>query len=89
MPKTTSVQIAVIGIDIGKNSFHVVGHDGSGSIILRQKWSRGQVESRLATIIMHGPYASCLALRRRCVDFQSHGHINQFGQPACLHSLHG
>ena len=24
MPKTASTQIAVIGIDIGKNSFHVV-----------------------------------------------------------------
>ena len=27
MPKTASDGIAVIGIDIGKNSFHVVGHD--------------------------------------------------------------
>ena len=34
----------VIGIDIGKNSFHVVGHDVRGAIVLRQKWSRGQVE---------------------------------------------
>ena len=31
--------IAVIGIDIGKNSFHVVGHDARGAIMLRQKWS--------------------------------------------------
>jgi transposase len=30
--------IAVIGIDIGKNSFHVVGHDKRGAIMLRQKW---------------------------------------------------
>ena len=29
--------IAVIGIDIGKNSFHVVGHDKRGAIMLRQK----------------------------------------------------
>jgi transposase len=42
--------IAVIGIDIGKNSFHVVGHDKGGAIILRQKWSRGQVETRLANL---------------------------------------
>jgi transposase len=28
--------IAVIGIDIGKNSFHVVGHDKRGAILLRQ-----------------------------------------------------
>jgi hypothetical protein len=39
--------IALIGIDIGKNSFHVVGHDARGAIVLRQKWSRGQVEARL------------------------------------------
>jgi transposase len=50
MPKTTSAQIAVIGIDIGKNSFHVVGHDSCGAIILRQKWSRGQIEARLANL---------------------------------------
>ena len=50
MPKTASEQIVVIGIDIGKNSFHVVAHDSRGAIILRQKWSRGQVEARLANI---------------------------------------
>jgi hypothetical protein len=37
-------------IDIGKNSFHVVGHDKRGAIVLRQKWSRGQVEARLANL---------------------------------------
>ena len=37
--------IAVIGIDIGKNSFHLVGHDQRGAIVLRQKWSRGQMEA--------------------------------------------
>ena len=34
--------IAVIGIDIGKNSFHVVGLDWRGAIVLRQKWSRAR-----------------------------------------------
>ena len=29
--------IAVVGIDIGKNSFHVVGLDGRGAIVLRQR----------------------------------------------------
>ena len=48
MPKTAQAAIAVVGIDIGKNSFHVVGHDQRGAIVLRQKWSRGQVETRLA-----------------------------------------
>src|SRR5258708_3955959 len=41
---------AVIGIDIGKNSFHIVGQDQRGAIVLRQKWSRGQVEARLANL---------------------------------------
>jgi transposase len=47
MPKSAS---AVIGIDIGKNSFHVVGHDKRGAIVLRQKFSRGQLETRLANM---------------------------------------
>ena len=42
--------IAVMGIDIGKNSFHVVALDQRGAIVLRQRWSRGQVESRLANM---------------------------------------
>ena len=43
-------EIAVVGIDIGKNSFHLIGQDRRGSIVLRQKWSRGQVEARLANL---------------------------------------
>jgi transposase len=42
--------VAVVGIDIGKNSFHVVGLDSRGAIVLRQKWSRGQIEARLANM---------------------------------------
>ena len=49
MSEKPNTAIAVIGIDIGKNSFHVVGLDMRGAIALRQKWSRGQVEARLAT----------------------------------------
>jgi hypothetical protein len=53
--------VAVIGIDIGKNSFQVVGLDDRGAIMLRQKWWRGQIEARLANV---GPFAftvSCSA----------------------------
>ena len=50
MPATARTDIAVIGIDIGKNSFHIVGLDDRGAIVLRQKWSRGQVEARLANV---------------------------------------
>ena len=53
--------IAVIGIDIGKNSFHIVGLDERGAIVLRQKWSRGQVETRLANT------PACLIGMEACV----------------------
>ena len=48
MAERLSSVIAVIGIDIGKNAFHIVGLDGRGAIVLRQKWSRGQIEVRIA-----------------------------------------
>jgi transposase len=50
MSEKLKTTVSVIGIDIGKNSFHVVGLDARGAIALRQKWSRGQVETRLANM---------------------------------------
>src|SRR5438874_4261097 len=50
MSEKLNSAIAVIGIDIGKNSFHVVGLDARGAIVLRQKWSRGQVDVRFANM---------------------------------------
>src|SRR5258708_15490689 len=48
MSSKLNTAIAVAGIDIGKNLCHVIGLDKRGAIVLRQKWSRGQVEARLA-----------------------------------------
>jgi transposase len=46
MPATTAQNaIAVVGIDIGKNSFYIVALDDRGAIV-RQKWSRSQLEAR-------------------------------------------
>src|SRR4030095_11697803 len=50
MPGKSDNAIAVVGIDIGKNSFHIVGLDDRGAIVLRQKWPRTQVEPRFANI---------------------------------------
>lgn len=50
MSQIPNTAVAVIGIDIGKNSFHVVGHDARGAIVLRQKWSRGHVEAQLGNM---------------------------------------
>ena len=43
MSQNPNITFAVIGIDIGKNSFHVVGHDDRG-------WTRGQIDARLANL---------------------------------------
>src|SRR3979490_1332 len=51
MAEALANAIAFVGIDIGKNSFHVVGLDRSGAIVLRQKWSRGQGEARVAHML--------------------------------------
>ena len=50
MSQILNAAIAVVGIDIGKNSFHIVGHDEHGAIVRRQKWSRSQVEARFANM---------------------------------------
>ena len=47
--KTTSLEVVpTIGIDIGKNTCHLIGLDKMGAIVLRQKLSRNQVDTRLA-----------------------------------------
>ena len=50
MSNKPTATVATMGIDIGKNWFHVVGLDRRGAIVLRQKWSRGQIEARLAAM---------------------------------------
>jgi len=61
MTEILKSMIAAIGIDIGKSSFHVVGLDGRGAVALRQKWSRGQLEARLANM------PACLIGMEACV----------------------
>ena len=56
-----NARVAVVGIDIGKDSFHIVGQDRRGEIVLRQKWSRSQVEARFANM------SACLIGMEACV----------------------
>ncbi len=65
--------IKIIGIDLGKSTFHLVGHDHSGQEIYRHKFSRDKLIQFLsthepATIAME---ACCGAhwLARRCQQF--------------------
>src|SRR5262249_26356365 len=67
--------VATLGIDIGKNTFHLVGFDRKGAIALRQRLSRSQVEARLANM------PPCLIGMEACVgahhlsrQLKAHGH---------------
>jgi transposase len=62
MTKTSrDKNIATIGIDIGKNSFHLIGMDAVGAIVLRQKLPRIQIGARLANLPL------CLIGMEACV----------------------
>ena len=79
MSQTLNAALAVIGIDIGKNSFHIVGLDDRGAIILRQRWSRGQVEARFANL------PPCLVGMEACVGAHHLSRkLKQFGHDARL-----
>jgi len=47
---STRQRISTIGIDLGKNAFHVIGMDEHGKIVLRMKISRPQLERRFANL---------------------------------------
>src|SRR5713101_5250801 len=48
--QNTPETISTIGIDVGKNTFHLVGLDKRGAIVLQQKVTRHQLGRRLANI---------------------------------------
>src|SRR5215510_4390813 len=51
MPRTSTVRlVTAIGIDMGKNTLHMVGLDSLGAIVLRERVSRGGITSRLANL---------------------------------------
>ena len=48
--QNSSHPVATIGVDIGKNTFHLVGFDKRGAIVLQRKVSRSQLEHRLCNV---------------------------------------
>ena len=48
--QSASSTVATIGIDIGKNTFHLVGLDQRGNIVFQLKTSREQLGRRLANV---------------------------------------
>ena len=73
MSQNLKSAVSVIGIDIGKNSLHVVGLDDRGTIVLLQKWSRGQIEAQLANV------PPCLIGMEACVGAH---HLDAFSTRA-------
>ena len=75
MTRTSTADVTTIGIDIGKNTFHFIGLDAKGAIVLRQKLSRSQLQKRLANL------PRCLIGMEACVGAHhlsrtalAHGH---------------
>jgi hypothetical protein len=50
MSRQPMSMVTTIGIDIGKSTFHLVGLDQRGSIVLQLKTSREQLARRLANL---------------------------------------
>ena len=51
MPRTTTLHaVTTIGIDMGKNTLHLIGLDARGAIVLREKVARGRIALRLANL---------------------------------------
>jgi len=44
-----------MGIDTGKNLYHVVGLDQPGAIVVRQRWTRSQIRARLSKTLSFIP----------------------------------
>ena len=61
MTDRASNPVTTIGIDIGKNTFHLIGLDAEGRIVLRRKLSRGQVLVQTANM------PACLIGMEACV----------------------
>ena len=73
MPRTSAVHaVTTIGIDMGKNTLHMIGLDTRGGIVLREKVARGRITSRLANLppcligIEAGMATHYVALSRAC-----------------------
>lgn len=52
--------MTLLGIDIGKHSFHLHGQDAKGHQVLRKKTNRGQLLSTLAQV------PSCTVVMESC-----------------------
>ncbi|MBU9858457.1 IS110 family transposase, partial [Rahnella aceris] len=71
--------VTLIGIDLGKHSFHVHAQDKNGNALLRKKFSRNQLTAFLSTC------AASTVVMESCAGahFMAR-HISQFGHQVKL-----
>ena len=67
MSQNLNSTVAVIGVDIGKNSFHVVGLDDRGAIVLRQN----VLSPRMVRVIGLLPGRATMCLEHRMTSFRT------------------
>ena len=63
MPRTSTVHaVTTIGMDMGKNTLHMIGLDKRGAIVLGEKVSRGP-----SMVVRRWAFTARLSERRRSV----------------------
>jgi hypothetical protein len=70
--------VTLIGIDLGKPSFHVHGQDPQGKALLRKKFSRKQLIEFLAT------FHACTGQQARANGLGDRGTHPEFKQPEAV-----
>ena len=50
LSETAGCKIAVLGIDLGKNTFHAIALDKRGEIVFRRKFTRTALETWVANL---------------------------------------
>lgn len=65
----TSTTPTIVGIDLGKNWFHLVGVDARGATVLRKKLNRGQLAAYAATA------PRCVVATEACAGSQYWGRV--------------
>src|SRR5262245_2859302 len=64
-----TIPLSIIGIDLGKNWFHVVGLDAKGAVLLRKKLNRHQLSEFAAT------NPRCVVAMESCAGSQHWGRV--------------
>ena len=66
-------KVHLLGIDIGKNTFHLVGHDIAGREVIRHKFTRQKLLQFLSccepAIVAMEACGGCHWLARKCVSY--------------------